>query len=175
MPSAKILEQKQALVAALAEQMKNAGSGVIVDYQGITVGDDTALRAELRKNNVHYAVVKNTLASKACDLIGFEELKGVLTGMTALAIGDDEVAPAKVLAAFAEKHDNFKIKAGFVDGKVIGENAVNDLAKLPSKEQLIAKMLGSLNAPATGLVTVLNGSMKGLVVALKAIADKQGA
>ena len=85
MPSAKILEQKQAIVAALAEQMKNAGSGVLVDYQGITVEEDTALRAELRKNNVHYAVIKNTLASKACDIAGFTGLKDVLTGMTALA------------------------------------------------------------------------------------------
>ena len=175
MPSAKILEQKQAIVAALAEQMKNAVSGVLVDYQGITVEEDTALRAELRKNNVHYAVIKNTLASKACDIAGFTGLKDVLTGMTALAVSDDPVAPAKVLSEYAEKHENFKIKGGFVDGEVIDLAAIDRLAKLPSKETLVAKMLGSLNAPASGLVTVLNGSMRGLVVALKAIADKQGA
>lgn len=175
MPSAKILEQKQAIVAALAERIKNAGAGVFVDYQGITVEDDTALRAELRKNGVHYEVVKNTLLSKTCDLVGYEGLKDILTGMTALATSDDPVAPAKVLSEYAEKHENFKIKAGFVEGEIIDAAGVDDLAKLPSKETLVAKMLGSLNAPASGLVTVLNGSMRGLVVALNAIAEKQGA
>ena len=175
MPSAKILEQKQAIVAALAEQMKNAGSGVLVDYQGITVEEDTALRAELRKNNVHYAVIKNTLASKACDIAGFTGLKDVLTGMTALAVSDDPVAPAKVLSEYAEKHENFKIKGGFVDGEVIDLAAIDRLAKLPSKETLVAKMLGSMQAPVANFAGVLSNLLSGIVRVLNGIAQSKEA
>lgn len=90
MASAKVLEQKQAIVAALAEKIKSSVSGVLVDYKGINVEDDTKLRAELRKAGVEYSVIKNTLISKACDEVGYEDLKGSLTGMTAMAISTDD-------------------------------------------------------------------------------------
>ena len=119
MANASIIEQKQQVVNQLAEQMKNASSGVLVDYKGITVEDDTKLRANLRKSGVSYAVVKNTLCARACEAIGFGELRGVLEGTTALALSDDQVAPAKILNDFAKDHDNFVIKAGFVDGRIL--------------------------------------------------------
>ena len=176
MASASVLEQKQKLVEGVAEKMKNSTAGVLVNYQGITVENDTALRAKLRQAGVEYSVVKNTLLSKACDIVGYEEMKDSLTGMTAIAFSEnDPVAAAKILSEFAEKNSNFIIKRGFVEGKVIDAAGVEQLAKLPSKEELIAKMLGSMNAPITGLVTVLNGNIRGLAVALNAIREKKEA
>ncbi len=176
MPSAAVLEQKKAIVEALAEQMKCAASGVLVNYQGISVEDDTKLRSELRKAGVEYKVIKNTLISKASDIAGLEGLKDCLNGMTAIAISkDDHVAAAKALCEYAKTHNNFVIKAGFIDGKVVGAEEIKTLAELPSKEVLVATVLGTLNAPITGLATVLNGTIRGLAIALQAIADQKGA
>src|SRR5699024_9613230 len=113
MPSAKILEEKQKLVGDLAEAIKNAQSGVLVNYFGITVEKDTALRAELRKNNVTYKVVKNTYIKKAAEIAGITGFESVLEGMTAIAVSDDPIAPAKVLCKFADDNENFEVKAGF--------------------------------------------------------------
>ncbi len=165
MPSAKVLEQKKQLVAELAEKMKNASCGVLVDYKGINVADDTTLRAEMRKNNVDYRVIKNTLIRFAAKEAGIEGLDGVLEGTTALAISaDDVIAPAKVVAEYAKKNENFyNIKAGFIDGKVVSIEEIMELANLPSKEVLLGRLVGSLKSPIFGLALVL-----------KAIADKGG-
>lgn len=174
MPSAKVLESKKKIVEDLSQKLKNANSGVLVDYKGITVADDTKLRADMRKAGVEYAVVKNTLTRFACKEAGLTGLDDILNGTTALAISlTDPVAPAKILSEYAKKNEKFKIKAGFVDGKVIGVDGVKALAELPPKEVLIAKVLGGFNAPISGLVNVLNGNIRGLVVALNAIAEKQ--
>ncbi len=164
MASAQVLEQKQAVVAALAEKIKSSVAGVLVDYKGINVEDDTKLRAELRKAGVEYSVIKNTLISKACDEVGYEGLKSSLTGMTAFAISqNDQVAAAKILADYAKDHENFVLKAGYVDGNLLDTEGVKALAEIPSKEVLIAKMLGSLQS-----------SLYGFAYALQAIIDKGG-
>lgn len=174
MPSAKILEQKKQTVQQLTEQVKNAQAGVLVNFYKTTVGDDTVLRKELREAGVEYAVIKNSILRHTFTEAGFEGLNEHLEGMTALATSaDDAVAPAKILAKFGEKHPDFTIKAGFVDGKIIDAAAVDALAKLPSKEVLIATVLGTLNAPITGLVNVLNGNIRGLACALAAIRDQK--
>lgn len=176
MPSEKILEQKKQIVADLTAKLQSAVSGVVVDYKGINVADDTKLRKELREAGVDYFVVKNTLLSRAAKEAGINGLDPVLEGTTALAISDTEYAAgARILSKFAETHKNFKTKAGFVEGDVIDVAGVKNLAELPSKEVLVAQALGGLNAPITGFVTVLNGTLKGLVVALNAIAEKQSA
>ena len=176
MPSEKILEQKKQQVAELSEKLKTAVTGVIVDYKGITVADDTKLRKSLRESGDEYKVVKNTLLGRALKEAGIDGLDSVLEGTTAIAISkDDYTGSAKALCDFADKSKTFEIKAGFVDGKVIDAAGVKNLAKLPSKEVLVAQALSGLNAPITGFVTVLNGTMKGLVVALNAIAEKQAA
>ena len=162
MANATIIEQKQQIVNDLAEQMKQAASGVLVDYKGITVENDTKLRADLRKANVKYAVIKNTLCARACDQIGYGELRNVLEGCTALALSDDQIAPAKVLNDFAKDHENFVIKAGFVDGRVLSAEEVKELASIPSKEVLIGRILGSLQS-----------SLYGFAYAIQAIIDKQ--
>ncbi len=174
MPSEKILAEKQQIVDELSEKMKSAVSGVLVDYKGITVENDTKLRAELRKAGVYYSVKKNTIIRLAARKAGLEGLEEVLTGTTAIAVSETDItAPAKILAQFASKNEAFNIKAGFVEGKTVSSKEVDDLAKLPSKEVLLAKFLGGLNAPISGFVNVLNGNLRGLVVALNAIAEQK--
>ena len=177
MPSEKILEKKKQQVAELAESLKGACTGVIVDYKGISVADDPKLRKELREAGCEYKVVKNTLLKLALQEAGINGLENVLEGTTAIAVSkEDYVAGAKILCGFADKSKEiFNVKAGFVDGNVVDAKGVKELAELPPKEVLVAKALGGLNAPITGFVTVLNGTMKGLVVALNAIAEKKGA
>ena len=156
MPSNAILEQKKQVVADLAEQIKASASGVVVNYQGITVDDDTKMRKALREAGVKYKVVKNSLTGRACDEVGFGEMKQHLVGMTAIAISEnDAVAPAKVLSDFAKDVEALEIKAGFLDGKVISIDEVKQLASTPSREVLIAKIMGSLNAPISKLVRTL--------------------
>jgi len=160
MPSKVILEQKQKAVAELADKMKNAASGVLVNYQGITVEDDTKMRAALRAAGVDYMVVKNTMTGRACDEVGFGEMKQYLSGMTAIAISaEDPIAPAKVLKEYAEKVESFQILAGFLDGAVVDQKTVIELAEIPSKETLIAKMLGSLQSSLYGLAYVLQAKI----------------
>ena len=163
MPSAKILEQKQQLVAELAESMKNAQSGVLVNYCGITVEKDTALRAELRKNNVSYKVIKNTYIRKAAEIAGLSGFESALEGMTAIAVSEDPIAPAKVLSKFADDNDSFEVKAGFIDGRAIDVNEIKALAAIPSREGLIAKFLGSIQSP-----------LYNFAYAIQAIVDKEG-
>lgn len=176
MPSEKILEQKQKTVALLTEKLNSSCTGVIVNYKGITVEQDTKLRKELREAGADYMVVKNTLLHLALKDAGIDGLDYVLEGTTALAISkDDYVSSAKILSKFAETSKKFEIKAGFVDRGAIDAAGVKELASLPSKEVLVSRVLAGFNAPISGFVTVLNGTLKGLVVALNAIAEKQAA
>ena len=133
MPNAKVRSEKEAIVADLTHKLQNAAAGVLVDYKGITVAEDTALRTELRKNNVEYAVVKNTLLQRAVNNCGMNELDNLLSGATALAIcNDDPVAPARVVNDFAKKIDgHFEIKGGFMDGKPMPLDEVMALAAIP--------------------------------------------
>ena len=148
MPSQSVLEQKKAIVAELSERLKNSITGVVVCYEGINTEDDTKLRKELRENNVQYTVVKNTLLSRACDEVGLEDLKPVLEGTTALATSDSEyAAAARILCKYAKDHDNFKVKSGYLDGAVIDMDTITSLSKLPTRDVLLANVLGAFQAP----------------------------
>ena len=161
MPSAKVLESKKEIVAQLTERLKNAQAGVIADYRGLTVAQDTELRAKLREAGVEYTIVKNTLTRFAANEVGLEGLDPILHGPTALATSaDDVVAPAKVLVEIAKSNEQLEIKAGFVDGKVISVDEVKVYASIPNKETLISKMLGSLQAPIGNLVRTLDAIAK---------------
>ena len=164
MPSEKVLEQKKAAVVALTEQIKASCIGVIVDYKGISVADDTKLRKELREANVKYSVVKNSIlgfAAKETELEGLEE---VLNGTTAIATcEDDYTAAPRILGKYAEGHNNFKIKGGFMDGKVVDLETIDALAKLPTREVLLATVLNAFNAPIASFAR-----------AVQAIVDKDG-
>ena len=164
MPNAKVLEQKQQQVAALQEKLGTAIAGVVVDYKGTTVADDTALRKELREAGVEYFVVKNTLLSRAIEGTGLQGMQSVLEGTTAIALSsEDYVAAARILGKFAEDHENFTIKSGFMDGEVIDLAQIDALAKLPSKEVLLATVCSVFQAPIAAFAR-----------AVQAIVDKNG-
>ena len=164
MPNAKVLSEKQAIVAALTEKLQGSVAGVIVDYSGITVAEDTELRNKLRAAGVEYSVVKNTITKRAANNAGFSDFDEILNGPTALALSfDDVVAPAKVLADFAKDHEVMTIKAGFMEGKAMSLEEVTALSKIPSKDTLYAMLAGGLNATIAGLARALN-----------AVAEQQG-
>lgn len=174
MPSEKILEKKKKAVEALAEQFKTAKSVILADYRGLTVEQDTELRRALRKESVDYKVIKNTLAKFAVKQCGFDDSEKYLEGPTSMAAHtEDPVIPAKVLVEYSKKFNNLQVKAGIVEGRVLDANGINELAALPSREQLVASVLAGFNAPIASFVNVLNGNIRGLVVALKAIAEKK--
>ncbi|MBE6640204.1 MAG: 50S ribosomal protein L10 [Ruminococcaceae bacterium] len=161
MPSKVILEKKQAEVEALVEKLQNSVSGVLVQYQGITVEDDTKMRAALRKAGVDYAVIKNSITGRACDKVGYSDMKAHLEGMTAIAISkEDPIAPAKILKEYDDKVETFQIKAGYIDGKVVDADVVKQLASIPPKEVLLGKLLGSLKSPLCKLCAVLNAKVE---------------
>ena len=164
MPSAKILEVKKAEVAAIAERLQGACAGVIVDYKGIIVADDTVLRKELREAGVEYTVTKNTMIELAIKGTELEGLSDCLAGTTALATSkDDYVAAARILAKFANTHKDFTIKSGFLDNEVISLDKIDSLAKLPSREVLLATVCNAFNAPISAFAR-----------AVQAIVDKGG-
>ena len=164
MPNALVLEKKQQQVAELKEKIAASVTGVIVDYKGITVADDTAIRKELRENGVEYFVVKNTILSRAVEGTELEGIKSVLEGTTAIALSkEDYTAAARILCKFADDHENFKVKSGFLDGKVADVATITAIAKLPSKEVLLATVCNVLQAPIAAFARVL-----------QAVVDKNG-
>ena len=157
MPSKAVLSEKQAIVDALAERIQAAQSGVLVDYRGINVADDTALRRDLRSENIEYTVVKNTLTRKAMEKIGLAGLEDQLNGTTAMATSaDDALAPLYKLTKFANKmEDMFTIKGVFIEGQVMDAAAIAELSEIPSKDALYSRVLGTMLAPITSLAVVL--------------------
>ncbi len=165
MPSESVLAKKQQYVEELTEKLKNAAGGVVVDYKGITVEDDTKLRKELRENGVDYFVVKNTLLKRACKAAGIEGLDSALEGTTAIALSSEDIIIApKILNKKAEDSKGaFAIKLGFVDGKAISKEEVEAYAKLPSKETLLSQLVFMLQSP-----------IQRLAIAISEIEKKQG-
>lgn len=166
MPSAKILEQKIAVVEELSTKLKSAVAAVVVSYQGINTEDDTKMRADLRKAGVEYKVYKNSAMARACEIAGYADMKPMFEGMTAIAFtSEDAIAPAKILKEYADKIklDTFQLKGGFIDGEVIDAAKVEALAATPAKPVLVCKLMGSMMSP-----------LYGLAYALQAVIDKSG-
>lgn len=165
MPSKKILEQKKQIVNDLADTLSSSVAGVIVDYKGITVEDDTKLRKDLREAGVKYAVVKNTILKLAAEKAELSDIDDVLEGTTAIATSaEDYTAAARILCKFASASKTFTVKKGFLDGKVIGVDTVESLAKLPSKDVLLATVCNAFNAPIAAFAR-----------AMQALVEKGGA
>ncbi len=174
MPKENTLNQKKEVVESISGKMKAAKAMVFADYRGLTVEQDTELRSALRKAGVEYKVVKNTLARFAAKENGLDGLDTYFNGPTAMASSDsDPVAPAKILNDYAKKYEKLELKAGVVEGRIIDVDGIKSLAELPPREVLIARVLGGFNAPISGFVNVLNGNIRGLVVALNAIAEQK--
>lgn len=148
MPSAKVLEQKKALVAEVADRLKNSCTGLLVSYKGINVADDTKLRKDLREAGVEYTVVKNTILSRALEQAELKGLDDTLAGTTALATSaEDYAAAARILCGFAKKSKTFEVKGGYLDGEVIDMATIDNLSKLPTRDVLLANVLGAFQAP----------------------------
>ena len=167
-------EAKKVVVEDIKEKIQNSKSVVFVKFSGLTVAEDTELRREFRKKDVEYKVYKNTLIRKAFESLGITDFNDDLNGPTAVAFGADETGAAKVIVDAAKKYqDKVTVKSAFVDGARVDENGVKTLAAMPSREELIAKMLGSMQAPIANFVGVLSAMPRGLVVALNAIAEQK--
>ena len=161
-------------VEGVKEKMQAAQSMVLIDYRGLTVAEVTDLRNRCRKEGVEYAVIKNTMIRKAAEELGIEGLEPMLHGPTAVAFGmTDAVAPAKILVNFIKDVKKTEIKCGVMEGKVLDVKGVEALAELPPKEVLIAKMMGSLNAPITNFVGVLSATLRSLVYAIEAVRKQK--
>lgn len=158
MPNAKVLESKKAIVEELSDRIGKATAVVFVDYKGITVAQDTELRNKFREAGVEYSVVKNTLTRLAANKAGYSEFDEVLNGTTSMATTtDDPIAPARIVSEFAKKNKNaLKIKGGIVEGKVQTVDALNAFGELPSKNALVAQVLGTFLAPITSLAFVID-------------------
>ena len=151
------VELKQPIVQAIADDVKDAASVVLVDYRGLTVAQDTELRKQLREAGIVYKVCKNTMMRRAFEGTEFEALDEHLEGPSALAISkDDATAPARILCKFAKDAKALELKAGVVEGTVYDVDGLTELSKIPSREELLSKLLGSLQSPITNLVRVLN-------------------
>ncbi|NLY08777.1 MAG: 50S ribosomal protein L10 [Tissierellia bacterium] len=170
------LKAKQSLVEEIKSKIENSQALVLVDYRGLNVEQLNDLRSLYRKAGVDYKVYKNTMMTFAFKELGLDGMEEFLAGPSAVAFSnEDPISAAKITEEFAKKNEALEIKAGVVEGKIIDVAGVKALATLPSKEELLAKALGSMNAPIQGFVNVLNGTMKGLVVALNAIAEQKEA
>lgn len=167
-------ELKKQVVEEIKEKIQNSKSVVLVKFNGLSVAEDTELRREFRKNNVEYKVLKNTLIRRAFNDLGVNDFDEDLNGPTSVAFGTDETGASKVIVEAAKKYESkVTVKCAYVDGGKVDENGVKALASMPSKEELVAKMLGSLQAPISNFVGVLSAMPRSLVIALNAIAEKK--
>lgn len=171
---AKTKQKKEELISKLDNQLQIAKSAVIVDYKGLKVNETEELRNILRVKGVQFNVSKNTLVKIALTKHGIEFDESIFKRPVAIAFAmEDEIAPAKEIDLFAKKHEAIEILAGILEKKMIDASAVKRLALLPSREELLAKMVGSIASPLSGMVNVLVGNIRGLVNVLQAVSDKK--
>ena len=158
----KALEVKSLVVSEIVEKLNNSSSAVVVDYKGLTVAEVTELRKVMREAGVDYKVYKNTLVRRAAQEVGIEQFNDeLLVGTNAIAFGyEDPVAPARILKKFIETHPKMKLKMGVVEGEFYDEAKIMELANIPSREELIAKLLGSLKAPVSNFVYLVDAIAK---------------
>lgn len=169
------IEEKSQVVSEIREKLENASGVVLADYRGLTVAQVTQLRVQLRQAGVEYRVLKNTLVRRAANEVGVQGLDPYLEGPTAVAFSTDPVAPAKVLTDFAKTNKNLQVKAGILDGKVIGPEGVKALADLPSREVLLSMVLRGMQAPLTGMANVLQGPIRKFGYALEEVRKLKAA
>lgn len=166
-------DQKKQLVKELSESIKASKSAVFVDYRGLKVKDLTRLKKELRGSGVKLKVIKKTLIERALKDSGIDMDVKNLEGQIAIALSEDEITGAKIIDKFGKTHENLKILAGILEKKLMGAAEMKALAKLPEKEELLAKLVGTINAPVSGFVNALAGNMRNFIQVLKAIGEHQ--
>ncbi len=168
-------EGKQRIVEQLHAAWSESSAGIVTHYRGLTVAEMGDLRTRLHKANVSFQVVKNTLARRAAEGTDFKAAEELFTGPVAIAYGTDPVAMAKAIADFAKEHEALEIRGGVLDGKFMDADSVKRLASLPSREELLAKMLGSMQSPISGFVRTLAEVPGSFVRVLAAIRDQKQA
>ena len=169
---AKTRQQKEEAVNNLVDGMKNAKAVVFANFQGLKVSESEELRGQCREQNIDYVATKKTLLQRALGDAGFDtNAKDFSGGVAAVFGNEDEVAPAQVISKFAKDHEVVEVFGGILEGNYIDAAKVNELSQLPSKQELLAKMVGSINAPVSGFVNVLAGNLRGLVNVLNAVKD----
>lgn len=172
--SIKAIQEKSIIVEQIKEKIKNSPSLVLIEYQGLTVFQDTKLRNMFRANGIEYKVLKNRLLQRAFNELGYSQFDKDLEGPTAVAFGSNDLAaPAKLIGDAMKEFKKIKVKSGLADNTYLSPNDVTALASLPSKEVLIAKMLGSMLSPVTKFASVLNNTIAALPRVLNAIAEKK--
>ena len=172
----KAIEVKKQIVLDVKEKMEKASGMIFYDYRGLTVAEVTDLRNKFREAGVEYHVIKNSMLKRAADMLEMEALDEYLVGPTAVAFGfEDPVAPAKVLVEFTKKLKKTEIKTGVLNGSIIDLDGIKNLAELPSRDELLAKLAGTLNAPITGFARSLSGIISKLGYALAAVKDQKEA
>jgi large subunit ribosomal protein L10 len=165
--------EKETIVQTMGERLGRATAIVMADYRGLSVADLTGLRGAMRANGCDVQVIKNTLMLRACQEADIEPPTALMKGPTAIVLlYDDLASPTKALLEFAKKHERFEIRGGVLDGKMLDAGGVKSLAELPSRDELRAMFLGTLQAPQRQLVTVLGAPLRSLVTVLSAYADK---
>jgi large subunit ribosomal protein L10 len=168
---AKTRQQKEETLVDLTAAFMSSKSAVLVNYQGLKVKEAEELRRKAEKEGVNYIVAKKTLLTKALKAAGTEYDVNALNGMIGVATAADEVAAARLLSEFGKAHESMKILSAVVDGKIVNAAAVAALASLPSRQVLLAQVVGTINAPVSGFVNVLVGNLRGLVNVLNAVRD----
>lgn len=169
-------EEKAAKVAELAENIKSSNAMLVVDYRGLTVSEATEVRNGLREVGGRFEVIKNSLISRAADETGMAGLKELLEGPTAITFcSGDAMAPAQVLVRFAREFKPLKVRGGILEGEMVDVDRIKFLASLPPLEVLQAQLLGTLQGPVRGLVTVLSGPVRGLAIVLARIQEQKEA
>ena len=169
-------KQKEAIVAETARRLAESDTLFVSDYRGLTVAELTQLRGQLRERGATFQVLKNTLTRRAATDAGREELVELLSGPTGVTFcGDDPVGPAKALIDFGRTHPQLEVRGGYLQGSIVSTDSVRALSALPPRDVLIAQVVGTMAAPITGLVTVLHGTLAGLVRSLQQIADQKAA
>lgn len=169
------LEQKKAVISEVSEAIESAQAGVLAEYRGLTVAQLTALRKEARNSGVWIKVVKNNLAKRVISGSDFECLSEHFVGPVIFSASEDPVAVAKVMSKFAKDHDRFKITVGAMNGSLMDQSMIENLSKLPGRDELLAKLMGTMNAPAQKLVSTLNEVPTKFARALTAVAEAKQA
>jgi large subunit ribosomal protein L10 len=169
------LEEKKAVVAEVSKQIENAQSLILAEYRGVGVGEMTNLRAEARESGVYLKVLKNSLVKRAIEDTPFSSLSEDMVGPLVFGISEDPVAAAKVLSDFADKNDLFVIKSGAMPNEKMDVSAVKALASLPSRDELLAKLLGTMQAPIAKFVRTLNEVPSKFARGLAAVRDQKPA
>ncbi len=169
--------EKESIVAEVADKASRAAAMYFTNFSGLTVGEETELRREFRKSGVEYTVVKNTLARKALERVtGYDRVFDKLVGPTGIAFTNEDItAPAKIIKKFSEKTGRFKLKVAILEKQIYDGSKLDQLSKLPSRKEIVASILGSIQVPLTGVVGVLNAVARDLVSVIDQIAKKKEA